>query len=246
MIRVAATADVHYGPGSGATLRDHVRRLGREADVLLIAGDLTQHGLPDEASGLADDLRRLEIPVAAVLGNHDHHSDLESEVRDILTAAGVTVLEAGAACLQTRGGRLGVAGLKGFGGGFAGACVTEFGERETKAFAQASTAAGRDLGRALEQLPGDGLAARVALLHYAPIEATLVGEPEPLWPFLGNYLLAEAIDRVGADVAFHGHAHAGSPSGRTPKGTPVWNVAQPVTGRPYVVFEVGDGAVGSN
>ena len=239
MIRIAATADVHYGAGGHGSLHDHLKAVERDADLLLIAGDLTQHGRLDEAARLAGDLAQLSIPVAAVLGNHDHQSDLESEVAATIAASGVSVLDRDCICLETPAGVVGVAGLKGFGGGFAGACVTDFGERETKAFAQTGLAAARDLARALEGLPASGLAARVALVHYSPIEATLVGEPAQLWPFLGSYLLAEAIDRAGADVAFHGHAHAGSPSGRTPKGVPVHNVAQPVTRNPYVVFEIG-------
>ena len=237
MIRVAAVGDIHYGIEERGPLSPHLDELA-EVDLLLIAGDLTRHGDPDEAAVLAEDLARLPMPKVAVLGNHDYHQDREAEVAEAVRGAGGHVLEGDACTVAVNGSRVGVAGLKGFGGGFLGACVTPFGEPETKAFANTAADAGTRLACALERAWAERPDRVVALVHYAPIEATLVGEPEQLWPFLGNYLLAEAIDRIGADLVLHGHAHAGSPSGRTPRGVPVHNVAHPVIRKPFALFEL--------
>ena len=235
MIRVAATADVHFGRDSAGTLRPHLEDLAERADVLLLAGDLTTCGHPDEAGVLARELAGLPVPVVAVLGNHDHHAGRQDELRALLGEAGVTVLEGETTTLEVDGARLGVAGVKGFGGGFAGACAADFGEREMKAFVRHT----KELSRRLEEaLAGLDAEVRVALLHYSPIEATLRGERPELFPFLGSYLLAEAVDRAGADLVLHGHAHAGAPQGVTPGGVPVRNVAQPVIERAYLVFSL--------
>lgn len=233
MIRVAATADVHLGRESAGALRPHLDDLDRHADVLLMAGDLTTCGHPDEARVVAAELAGLPLPVVAVLGNHDHHAGVQDEVRAIVEDAGVTVLEGESAVIDVDGGRLGIAGAKGFGGGFAGACAADFGEEEMKRFVRHTKDAASRLGDALEGLDAD---ARVALLHYSPVEATLRGERPEIFPFLGSYLLAEAVDRAGADLVLHGHAHAGARQGVTPGGVPVRNVAQPVIGRAYAVF----------
>jgi Icc-related predicted phosphoesterase len=169
----------------------------------------------------------------AVLGNHDHHAGAEDALRAIVEDAGITVLEGGSRVIDVDGGRLGVAGAKGFGGGFAGACAADFGEAEMKRFVRHTKEAAARLGDALGALDAD---ARVALLHYSPVEATLRGERPEIFPFLGSYLLAEAIDHAGADLVLHGHAHAGAQHGVTPGGVPVRNVAQPVIGRAYRVF----------
>ena len=237
-MRIAAIGDVHYGVEEPGSLHAHLEELAREADLLLIAGDLTRHGDPAEARELAADLARLEMPRFAVLGNHDFHSDQSEEIVRLLSEAGVRVLEGEAAVVAVNGTRLGVAGAKGFGGGFPGGMVTAFGEPETKAFARHGVEAAERLGAALDELVRAGIEHRVALLHYAPIEATLVGEHEQVWPFLGNYLLAEAVDRLGADLVLHGHAHRGSPSGATLRGVPVRNVAQPVIHLPYLLFDL--------
>nr|WP_217913490.1 metallophosphoesterase [Miltoncostaea marina] len=232
-MRVAAMADVHFGRDSAGTLRPHLRDIGHEADVLLIAGDLTTCGHPDEARVLAHELEGLPVPVVAVLGNHDHHADRAAELRAVMEAGGVTVLEGQATVVELDGGRLGVAGAKGFGGGFVGACAADFGEAEMKAFVRHTKEVA---GRLRATLEGLDTPARVALLHYSPVEATLHGERPEIFPFLGSYLLAEAVDHAGADLVLHGHAHAGSPQGATPGGVPVRNVAQPVIGSAYQVF----------
>jgi Icc-related predicted phosphoesterase len=175
----------------------------------------------------------------AVLGNHDYHSDQEDAVRRVLEDAGVRVLEGEAVVVEVDGRRLGIAGAKGFGGGFAGACATDFGEPEMKGFIRETKSAADRLGHALASLSTD---VRVALLHYSPVKETLRGEPPEIYAFLGSYLLAEAVDHEGADLVLHGHAHRGIEHGVTPGGIPVRNVAQPVINRAYRVFVFGDGS----
>lgn len=236
MIRIAAVGDLHYGVGSADLLRPSLQHLPERADLFLLAGDLTRCGGTDEIEVLANDLRGLPIPVVAVLGNHDYQSDREDEVRDVLEAAEVRVLEGEAVTLTVNGTSVGVAGTKGFGGGFRGAHGTDFGEPEMKAFVGHTKMLSDRLERALTGLRADY---RIALLHYSPIEATLEGERLEIYPFLGSYLLAQAIDNVGADIVFHGHAHNGSEKGRTPAGIPVRNVAQPVIRHAYKIYTLG-------
>jgi Icc-related predicted phosphoesterase len=186
---------------------------------------------------LAAELGGSGVPVVAVLGNHDYHLDQEAEVAAVLAAAGMRVLEGEATVVETAAGaRVGVAGTKGFGGGFAGRCGSDFGEPEMKAFVRHTKGLAASLERALRSLEPGRADLRVGLLHYSPVQETLVGEPREIWPFLGSYLLAEAVDRAGADLVVHGHAHRGSEHGETAGGVPVRNVAWPVTGRPYTVF----------
>jgi Icc-related predicted phosphoesterase len=237
VIRVAAVGDLHFGEDSQGRLRPHLDAASGELDVLLLAGDLTYRGLPEEAEVLARELEGLPFPVVAVLGNHDYHHDREVEIAGSLASRDVQVLEGTAVELEVRGERLLVAGVKGFGGGFAGACATEFGEPQVRAFAAEARRSAESLRTALASKDGS---CRVALLHYAPVEGTLFGEHPGLWPFLGSYLLAEAVDVGGAALAVHGHAHGGSPEATTPGGTPVRNVAQSVIGRPFAMFEVGE------
>jgi Icc-related predicted phosphoesterase len=244
VIRAAAVGDVHFGADTAGRLRPHLDAISGQADLVLLAGDLTRRGEPEEARVLADELRGLDLPVVAVLGNHDYHRGAQREVAAVLGAAGVRVLEGGGAVLCVRGGRVGVAGVKGFAGGFSGACVSEFGEPEMKAFAARSRLDAEALRGALRGLECD---VRIALLHYSPVEGTLVGEPPGLWPFLGSYLLAAAVDAGGAALALHGHAHAGSGEvARTPGGVPVLNVAQPVIRRPFAVVEVAPSSAPSS
>jgi Icc-related predicted phosphoesterase len=233
MIRVAAVGDVHVGEDSAQIFRPCLERLAEESDALLLAGDLTKRGTLSEARVLAEDVRELGTPVIAVLGNHDHEEDEAVDVRRALEDAGVIMLEGECVTLDTPNGRLGIAGVKGFGGGFAGASGSSFGEREMKIFMAATELAAAQLTNALSSLEAD---LRVALLHYAPVPDTLQGERLEIYPFLGSYLLAEAIDRVGADLVLHGHAHRGTEKGLTPGGVPVRNVAQPVIRHPYNIY----------
>lgn len=233
MIRLAAVGDLHAGLDSAERLRDQFDHLDDQADLLMLAGDLTQCGEPGEARILAEALARHSLPRIAVLGNHDHHGGQPDKVRQTVEAAGVRVLEGESVTLQLDGLRVGVAGVKGFGGGFWGRCGTDFGEPEMKAFVRHTQAIAQRLEAALRGLEAD---VRIVLLHYAPIPETLEGEPPEIFPFLGSYLLAEAIDRVGAELVLHGHAHRGAESGSTPGGIPVRNVAQPVIKRAYNLY----------
>jgi Icc-related predicted phosphoesterase len=238
-VRVAAVGDVHLDADVCGRFRPALAGIADRADVLLLAGDLTRHGTRAEAECVAQEFHDIGVPVVAVLGNHDHHSDQVPEVVSTLEAAGIRVLEGEGVELETANGRLGVAGIKGFGGGFAGRCGSDFGEPEMKAFIRTTSASATALARALADLTCD---VRVALMHYSPVPDTLHGEPLEIYPFLGSYLLGEAIDSVPTALALHGHAHAGSPRGVTPGGVPVRNVAHPVIREAYSVFQLSESA----
>ena len=236
MIRVAAVGDIHFGGDSAGTLRPHLETLDEHADLFLLAGDLTRLGDPAEAAVLARELTDLPVPIIAVLGNHDYHSDQEKEVAHVLQEVGVQVLEGSSTIVTVDGTPVGVAGAKGFGGGFAGACGTDFGEPMMKDFVRHTQESALRLGQALDELAAAGAHHRVALTHYAPAPGTLQGERLEIYPFLGSYLLGEAVDKAGADLAIHGHAHGGTEKGVTPGGIQVRNVAQPVINRAYNVY----------
>ncbi len=238
MIRVAAVGDIHLGPTSAGTLRPAFETLRASADLLLLAGDLTRHGTPDEAAVVAGEVTDLGVPVVAVLGNHDYHSDQQDEVTAVLGEAGVTVLEGRSTVVDVGGTPVGIAGVKGFGGGFAGRNGGEFGEPEMKAFIRYTRRCADGLRQSLDGLKERGCAVRIALTHYAPVPDTLAGEPLEIFPFLGSYLLAEAVDEAGADLAVHGHAHLGTEHGMTSGGVRVRNVAQPVIGRAFAVYHL--------
>ena len=240
-VRIAAVGDVHVGI-HGTDLVELWADLGSHADLLLLAGDLTKCGTPEEAEVVAAAVADLPVPVVAVLGNHDVHSDQGPAVTSALEAGGVTVLEGTGCTLDIAGTRVGVAGVKGFGGGFPGSSCADFGEPEMKAFVHAARDSAGRLRQALDALEADVL---VALLHYAPCRGTLVGEPEGIHAFLGCYQLGEAVDEAGADLAIHGHAHAGSRRGATDGGVPTFNVARPVLGAPYTVLTVDPAHCGS-
>jgi Icc-related predicted phosphoesterase len=184
-------------------------------------GDFTCHGRPEELTGLIDAAGELDVPTVAVLGNHDYESDRHEDLIDLLAAVGIEVLDG--TSLVVAG--VGFAGVKGFGGGFGDGLVEAFGERPLKAFVEAATQELEKLDDALRVLPS---AQKVVLMHYAPVMGTLVGEPERIWPFLGCSRFQDCIDRAGAAVAFHGHAHFGRERGETAGGVPVFNVAAPV------------------
>lgn len=234
MTRIAAVADVHFGRESAGTMAASWSTLHDHADLFLLAGDLTRFGKIEEAEVLVRELAVVRVPIIAVLGNHDYHSDQQERISGLLREHGVTVLEGEATRLDAGGRRVGIAGTKGFGGGFVGACATEFGEPEMKAFIRHTERISASLTRALESLAGVDL--KIALLHYAPVDATIEGEKRQIFPFLGSFLLAEAVDRGGAHLCFHGHAHLGQERGMTPGGIPVRNVAQPVIRRAYNVY----------
>lgn len=233
MIRVAAVGDVHYDRHSRPEMRAHFEALNERADLFLIAGDLTQSGSLEEAHAVASDLVKVSIPVVLVLGNHDYHQNQQNEIIAMFKDFGIFALEGDSVVMKVRGKTVGIAGLKGFGGGFFGACATEFGEQEMKLFAQQPRLQAEILRQELLKLKTDF---RFALLHFSPIEETLFGEKKEIYPFLGSYLIAEAIDSVGIDAAFHGHAHHGVERGKTPGGIPVRNVALPVIRHSYNIY----------
>lgn len=223
--RLAAMADLHFStqPENLSHQVDDLRELldyaSQHADVLLLCGDLTDHGRPEEAHALARHLAAARTPIIAVLGNHDHEAGVPDEVATILAEAGVRVL-AGESCVV---GGVGFAGVKGFGGGFGRRALAAWGEPAIKRFVQEVIDETLKLEAALVRLDTPH---RVVLLHYAPIEATVEGEPREILPFLGSSHLEEPINRHGAAVVFHGHAHHGQPEGRTQTGIPVYNVSR--------------------
>jgi Icc-related predicted phosphoesterase len=225
-IRIAAMADIHYGRNSAGMLLDLFSRMHEMADVLLLCGDLTDYGLEEEASVLARDLNSVKIPMIGVLGNHDFESDKEKEVVSILRDAGVTMLDGDAT--EVHG--VGFAGVKGFGGGFGRRALGPWGEKTIKSFVQEALDEALKLEAALARLR---TSERVVLLHYSPIQATAVGEPPEIMPFLGSSRLEEPLIRYRASVVFHGHAHHGSPEGRTKSDIPVYNVCYPLLKRLY-------------
>lgn len=235
MIRIAAVGDVHMDCDVLGRFRPALEQLPEHADVLLLAGDLTRHGTPEEARCAAREFGNLNLPVVAVLGNHDYHSDRSDEVTRILNDAGIVVLEGDGTVLECGGKLVGIAGVKGFGGGFAGKCASAFGEREMKAFIGTTTEVSERLAAALNDLDCE---VRVALTHYSPVADTLAGEPPEIYPFLGSYLLGQAIDSARTTLAVHGHAHAGTERGTTPGGVRVRNVAHPVIKQAYNVYHL--------
>jgi Icc-related predicted phosphoesterase len=236
VIRIAAVGDVHVGRDTTGALRTSFAHVSERADVLLLAGDLTQHGFAEEGRLVARELAEVKIPVLAVLGNHEYNQSQQAAITGYLEEAGVTVLEGQSKILQLGGTKVGVAGVKGFGGGFAGACGTEFGEDEMKAFIRHSRARAELLKAALDNLEGCDI--KLALTHYAPTKGTLVGERLEIYPFLGSYFLGEAIDAAKCRLALHGHAHLGTERAVTPGGVPVRNVARPVIKLAYKVYSL--------
>ncbi len=237
-VRVAAVADTHLRPAVAGRFRPAFLALGGRADVLLLAGDLTNGGTAREAELLHAEVSGLPVPVVAVLGNHDHDEGRGDDVAAALTAAGAVVLDGDAVVLDTPAGRLGVAGLEGGGGGFPGTAgePPPPGDEYEAARRRRGTGDARRLGAALAGLDAD---LRIALTHFAPIAGTLAGEPEAIFPSLGCQDFADVIDAAGVHLAVHGHAHLGTEAGVTPGGVPVRNVAHPVLRRPYAIYELG-------
>jgi Icc-related predicted phosphoesterase len=216
-LRVAAVGDIHVHENSSEAIQNVIRNVWRDADVLALCGDLTHLGLPEEAERLAHELRECRIPVVAVLGNHDYQSGRVEDVKKILKAAKVSILE-GTETFELDG--VGFAGGKGFGGGFDKHMLTPFGEDAIKHFVTEAVNESLQLEVALQSLRTDRV---VVVLHYAPISATVAGEPLEIFPFLGSSRLAETIDHFDVAAVFHGHAHHGTYTGVTTKGIPVYN-----------------------
>jgi Icc-related predicted phosphoesterase len=226
MVRVGALADLHCTRTSQGQLQPLFAQLAQAADVLLLGGDLTDYGLPEEAHVLARELTGVRVPLVAVLGNHDFESGKQGEVAHILAEAGVKVLD-GDAC-EIHG--IGIAGVKGFAGGFGRGTLGSWGEEVVKLFVREAVQETLKLEAALARLR---TAQRIALMHYAPIPETVEGEPREIYPFLGCGRLAEPLHRYSVTAAFHGHAHRGAPEGRTASGIPVYNVSLPLLRRTF-------------
>lgn len=219
MVRIAAVGDLHYAQSLDPSTRDMLVRAGRDSDVLVLCGDLTDHGLPEEAQGLAREIHNsVSIPVIGVLGNHDFESGKQDEIRRILSDSGIRMLDGDA--IEVAG--VGFAGLKGFCGGFGKRALGPWGEQIIKDFVREALDEALKLESALARLRR---VPRVAVLHYSPIQETVEGEPPEIFAFLGSSRLEEPINRYRCDVVFHGHAHRGRPEGKTSTGIPVYNVS---------------------
>jgi Icc-related predicted phosphoesterase len=237
-IRVAAAGDVHAEDANRDDLARAFREVEAGVDLVLLAGDLTTYGEPEQAALLAEICRPLRVPVYAVLGNHDWHCNRVPEIVALLTGAGVRVLDRSWAIEEVDGASVGIVGTKGFVGGFPDSQLPDFGEPLLRQVYAETTAEVDALETGLEAVTGSDY--RIVLLHYAPTVTTLEGEPRGIWPFLGTDRLAEPIADHRPDVVLHGHTHAGSFQGVIGD-VPVFNVAVPALGRDFFVFEL-DGA----
>ncbi|PBC02788.1 metallophosphoesterase [Mesorhizobium sp. WSM3860] len=234
VIKVAAIGDLHVQEDAQTSYRDLFGEISREADVLVLTGDLTNLGKPREAELLAEDLRACSIPVVAVLGNHDYESGCVEQIAATLRQAGVHLLDGQAVELKD----VGFVGVKGFVGGFGRRMLGSFGEPAIKAMVAESVNEAMRLENAMRQVRAKRT---LVVLHYAPVPETVAGEPPEIFPFLGSSRLAETIDRFKVSAVVHGHAHRGSYEGRTPGGASVYNVAMHIakpTGRPYALLEI--------
>lgn len=240
VVRVAALGDPHCTKSSQGTLQPLFARVADVADVLLLAGDLTDYGTPEEARVLARELTAVRIPVVAVLGNHDVESGKEDEVRQILTDVGITLLDGDAVEVQG----IGVAGAKGFGGGFGPRALGAWGESIIKQFVHEAVNEALKLEAALARLRTPSI---VVLLHYAPVQQTVEGEPLEIYPFVGSSRLEDPINRFPVSLVVHGHAHRGQLEGATKSKVPVYNVSMPLLLRAFPdrpAFRVFDVPVG--
>lgn len=227
VVRIAAVSDIHYSKNSPGALQPLFAEITEKVDVLILAGDLTDYGLPEEAKVLARDLTTtVKIPIVAVLGNHDYESGEEGELVKILSDAGVKMLDGDT--FETHG--VGFAGVRGFCGGFGRGALGAWGEPIIKAFVHEAVNEALKLEAALARLHTEH---RIAILHYAPIRDTVEGEPLEIYPFLGSSRLEEPLTRFDVTAVFHGHAHKGKPEGVTSTGIPVFNVAHPVLKAAY-------------
>lgn len=237
--RIAAIGDIHVRETDKGKWVDLFKEASRQADVLVICGDLTDTGDETEAQVLADELKSCTIPVVAVLGNHDYEKGRHKLIRQIMLKEGVHMLDGESVVLNN----VGFAGVKGFGGGFDNHMLSMFGEGAMKAFVQEAVDEALHLERALARLEGENEGIKkIAVLHYSPIKQTVIGEPEVIFPFLGSSRLAEPLVRRGVTAAFHGHAHVGTLEGEA-NGVKVFNVARPILLQsgyeyPFFLYEV--------
>jgi Icc-related predicted phosphoesterase len=236
-IRIAAAGDIHCHEGNRDQVAAAFAGLDGEVDLVLLAGDLTTHGEPEQAAVLAEACRDFTAPVFAVLGNHDWHAGRGEDLAALLEESGISVLDRRAATCTVAGVEVGVVGVKGFVGGFPGSHLPDFGEPLLRELYAETTRDVKALARGLREI--DHCPVRVVLLHYAPVAATLAGEPQGIWTMLGSDRLAGPIGEHEPDLVLHGHAHAGTFQGAI-GAVPVYNVSVPVMGRDFWVFELSD------
>src|ERR687885_2234083 len=234
-LRVAAAGDIHADESRRAAVAEAFAGIEQQADLVLLAGDLTTHGEPEQAAVLADACRGLSIPVCAVLGNHDLHSRRGDEVAAICSDAGIHMLDRSSTVCEFADGEVGIVGTKGFIGGFTGSALPDFGEPLLRQCYAETSAEAEAIQKGLQAIAH--CAVRIVLLHYAPSADTLLGEPEGIWTYLGCDRLAMPIAEHRPDVVLHGHAHAGQFEGAIGS-VPVYNVAVHVTGRDFYVFDL--------
>ena len=239
--RIAAVGDIHVRETDKGKWVEYFKEVSRNADVLAICGDLTDTGDEVEAQVLAEELRACTIPVVAVLGNHDHEKGRHKLIRQIVQNENVHILDGEAVVV----GDVGFAGVKGFGGGFDNYMLSMFGEGAMKAFVQEAVDEALRLDRALARLDADheNITKKIAIMHYSPIRETIIGEPEPIHPFLGSSRLSEPLNRRQVAAAFHGHAHIGTLEGKTSAGVKVFNVAKQILIKagykcPFYLYEI--------
>jgi Icc-related predicted phosphoesterase len=236
-VRIAALGDLHYARSPEPQVREVLAQAGRDCDVLLLCGDLTDHGLLDEARDLAREIHAaVSVPVIAVLGNHDWHQDRADEISSLLRdVGGMVVLDREHSIVEVAGLRVGVVGAKGFVGGFPGSHLPDFGEPALRMVYAETTAEVKGIARGLREV--NTCDVRIVLLHYAPTEATLAGEPEGIWAFLGTDRMAAPIREHEPDMVLHGHAHVGTFEGSIGP-APVYNVSVPLIGKDFWIFEL--------
>lgn len=239
-VSIAAVGDLHVRITDRGKWKDYFQAVCAKADILVLAGDLTDTGDEDEAALLAEELQGCKLSVVGVLGNHDYEKGRQKLIKETLQQAGVTILDGESTVIDG----VGFAGIKGFGGGFGTCMLSKFGEDIMKSFVQEAVDETLKLERALSRLgQHGGEMHKIAIMHYAPIVETVVGEPLEIYPFLGSSRLLEPLQRTEVMAVFHGHAHKGQPEGRTPGGTPVCNVSLPVLAKlgaptPFYLMEV--------
>jgi len=234
LMKVAAMGDLHVREDNWVSYRDLFGEISREADVMVLAGDLTDLGRPKEAELLAQDIKSCSIPVVGVLGNHDYECGAHEEVTHILRDAGMRILDGQSVEIDG----VGFVGVKGFAGGFGRRMLGSFGEPAIKQFVGETMNETLRLENAMRQVRAKR---SMVILHYAPITETIESEPLEIYPFLGSSRLAETIDRFKVSAIVHGHAHRGRFEGRTPGGQPVYNVAKHIekpNGKPYAIIEI--------
>lgn len=237
-LRVAAAGDLHCCQERREAIVTGLRELSGAVELVLLCGDLTTHGEPEEAGVLADACRALDVPVFAVLGNHDWHANRHDEVVAALEGGDVRVLDRGWTVCELAGIQVGLVGIKGFVGGFPGSHLPDFGEPLLRAVYQETSREVQALDQGLRAIALCQV--RIVMLHYAPTSATIEGEPPGIWPFLGTDRLAAPIAEHEPDLVLHGHAHAGSFEGSIGE-VPVYNVSVPVIGREFWLFELEGG-----